>query len=41
MDRKQLKLALKLTDEVAEFGGLFELEIGGGEVHLGGQVFDE
>ena len=35
-----LNLALNLGDLVAEHGGAFKVEIGGGELHLGCEFLD-
>jgi hypothetical protein len=37
----KLKLGFDFGDEVAEFGGFFELEVGSGQIHLATQLFNE
>ena len=36
-----LNLALNLGDLVAKHGGAFEVKVGGSELHLGGEFFQE
>lgn len=36
-----LNLVLNLGDLVAELGGAFEVKVGGSELHLGGELFQE